>query len=192
MAKKYEFKPDKPQVNLLSKLYITAQQRKIILKWFLYAVVLLMLSVLQDVILSRFRFYGATTELVPCAIFIICITEGSEQGSVFALISSLLYLFSGTATGAYAMVLITVLAIFACLFRQGYLQKGFSATMLCACVCIFIYEMAIFGIGLFLGLTYVGRFIGFCTTAVFSMLAAPILYPIVQRIGSIGGDIWKE
>ncbi|MBQ6839260.1 MAG: hypothetical protein IJO45_01030 [Oscillospiraceae bacterium] len=192
MAKKYEFRPDKPQVNLLSKLYITAIQRKNILKWFLYAMILLVLSLLQDVILCRFRLFGATTELVPCAIILICIMEGTEKGSLFALIGSLLYLFSGTAVGTYAMVLITALAIFACMFRQGYLRKGFSAAMLCTCMALFLYEMGVFGIGVFLGLTYPGRFVGFCVTAGLSMLAAPVLYPLVLRIGSIGGDIWKE
>ena len=190
--KKYEFRPDKPQVNILSKLYITELQRRNILKWFLYAMILLVLSLVQDVILCRFRILGATTELVPCAIILICILEGTERGSLFALIGSLAYLFSGTAPGAYAMVLITVLAVFACMFRQGYLRKGFSAAMLCACAAIFIYEMALFGIGLFLGLTHAGRFVGFCITAGLSMLAAPVLYPLVQLIGSIGGDIWKE
>jgi len=192
MAKKYEFRPDKPQINLLSKLYITQTQRKNILKWFLYAMILLVLSLVQDVILCRFRLFGATTELVPCAIILICIMEGTERGSLFALIASLAYLFSGTAPGTYAMVLITVLAVFACMFRQGYLRKGFSAAMLCTCVAIFAYEMALFGIGVFLGLTYPGRFVGFCITAGLSMLAAPVLYPLVQFIGSIGGDIWKE
>ena len=190
--KKYEFRPDKPQVNLLSKLYITEIQRKNILKWFLYAMILLVLSLVQDVILCRFRILGATTELVPCAIILICVLEGTEKGSLFALIGALAYLFSGTAPGAYAMVLITVLAVFACMFRQGYLRKGFSAAMLCTCAAIFIYEMALFGIGLFLGLTHAGRFVGFCITAGLSMLAAPVLYPLVQLIGSIGGDIWKE
>lgn len=190
--KKYEFKPDKPQVNLLSKLYITAAQRKSILKWFLYAMVLLVLSVVQDVILCRFRLFGATSELVPCAIFLICLMEGTERGSLFALISSLAYLFSGTAAGTYAMVLITVLAIFVCMFRQGYLQKGFAAAMLCTAIAVFVYEMAVFGIGVFLGHTYLGRFVGFCVTAGLSLLAAPILYPLVQLIASIGGDTWKE
>ena len=192
MAKKYEFKPDKPQVNLLSKLYITAAQRKNLLKWFLYALVLLALGLVQDVILCRMRIFGATTELVPCIIFLICLEEGVQRSCIFALISSLLYLFSGTAVGAYAMVLITLLAIFICMFRQGYLQKGFAAAMLCSGTAIFIYEIVLFGIGLFLGHTHPGRFAGFCITAGLSSLAAPILYPLIRFIASIGGDIWKE
>ena len=192
MTNKHEFRPDKPQINILSKLYITASQRKSILKWFLYSMVLLALSVVQDVILCRFQLFGASTELVPCGIFLICILEGVQSGSLFALISSLVYLFSGTPVGAYAMVLITALAIFMCIFRQGYLQAGFAAAMLCTCVCLFVYELAIFGIGLFLGNTYPQRIVGFLTTAGLSALVAPLLYPLVKLIGSIGGNTWKE
>ena len=56
MAKKYEFKPDKPRSGILSKLFLTKQQRRSVLKWTLYAVMLVALSVLQDVLFSRFRF----------------------------------------------------------------------------------------------------------------------------------------
>jgi len=192
MAKKQEFKPDKPQSNWLSKLYLTALQRKSISRWALYGLVLLVLSVVQDVILCRFRLFGATTELVPCGIFLICVLVGTEQGSLFALISSVLYLFSGTAPGPYSMVFITALAVFLCIFRQAYLQKGFSAAMLCTTVGMFLYEGAIFAFGLFLGLTTPSRITGFCITAALSLVAAPILYPITLSIGSIGGETWKE
>ena len=67
MAKKREFQADKPHASLLDKLYITPKQRLSLLKWLLIGVILLILSVLQDVVLCRFRILGATTDLVPCA-----------------------------------------------------------------------------------------------------------------------------
>ena len=44
MAKKYEFKPDKPVSGIFSKLFLTPKQRRSILRWGLYALVLLVLS----------------------------------------------------------------------------------------------------------------------------------------------------
>ena len=192
MAKNYEFRPDKPLVSWVSKLHLTKLQRQSLLKWALYALLLLVLSILQDVVLCRFRLFGATSELLPCAIILICILEGSHTGSLFALISSSLYLFSGSAPGAYSLILIPFLAIFVCIFREGYLQKGFAAAMLCAVFAVVVYEAAVFAIGLVLGLTYPGRWIGFAVTAVFSILAAPVLYPILLSISAIGGETWKE
>ena len=192
MAKKHEFRPDKPRTGFLSKLYLTKKQRRSLLKWCLYGLVLLMLSVLQDVIFSRLRIGGASTDLVPCGIFLICMLEGIHTGSVFALVASLMYLFTGTAPGAYAMVLLVVLAVFLCVFRQAYLQKDFSSVVLCSAVGMFLYELLVFVMGLFLGLTIPSRITGFCITAGISTVALPLLYPVAKSIRSIGGDVWKE
>lgn len=192
MAKKYEFKPDKAPSSLLSRLYLTRKQRRSILKWVLYALVLLFLSVVQDVLLVRFRLWGATTELVPIGIFLICVIEGVERGCIFALISSCLYLFSGSAAGTYSIVFITVLAVLVTILRQAYLQKGFAPAMLCTVVAMAVYEGCVFAIGLFLGLTTAGRFGGFAVTTGLSLLAAPVLYPVTLAIGKIGGEEWKD
>lgn len=192
MARKREFRPDKPRSGLLSKLYLTKKQRRSLGKWSLYGLVLLVLSVLQDVIFCRLRVYGATTELVPCAIFLICIVEGAQSGSVFALVAGAAYLFSGTAPGVYALVFIVFAGVAVCVFRQAYLQKGFGAALSCSAVAMVLYELAVFGMGLFLGLTVPARFPGFMITAGLSLIAAPVLYPIVLSIGSLGGEAWKE
>lgn len=192
MAKKYEFRPDKPRRGLLQRLHLSQQQRRNLLKWGLYALALLVLSVIQDVILCRLRIYGASTDLVPCGIFLICIIEGTERGSVFTLVASLLYLFSGTAPGPYAMVFITALAVTVSAFRQAYLQKGLSAAILCTAAAMLVYELAVFAIGLFLQLTTPARAVGFLITAAMTMVAAPLLYVLMGSIGTIGGETWKE
>lgn len=190
MAKKYEFKPDKPYSGFWGKLLLTRLQRRGVLKWSLYALVLVALSVLQDVLLCRVRIFGASTELVPCGIFLICILEGMERGSVFALIASLIYLFSGSAAGVYSIVFITALAVGVSWLRQSYLQSGFGAAMLCTGIAMLVYEVAVFAIGAFLGMTTLSRIGSFCVTALLTMLAAPVIYPVLKAIG--GGDIWRE
>lgn len=192
MRKKYEFQPDKPRASLLTHLILTQAQQKTLWKWFLYGFVLLSLSVLQDVLLSQFRLMGATTELVPCAIFLISILEGSYSGSLFSLIASLLYLFTGTAPGPYAMVSITFLSILVSIFRQAYLHPGFLAALLCTAVAMTMYELVNFAFGIFLGLTILQRIHGFLVTAGLSVLAVPILYPLTKAIRAIGGSSWKE
>lgn len=192
MAKKYEFQPDKPRSSWLSKLYLTKLQRQALLKWTLYGLMLLLLSVVQDVILCRFRLFGATTELVPCGIFLVCIIEGTQRGSVFALIASVFYLFSGSSPGTHVIVLITLLAIGICILRQGYLQKSFVSAMLCVATALLLYEALVFAVALFLKVTLLSRLGGFAITAGLSFAAAPLLYPIFVSIGSIGGESWKE
>ncbi len=192
MAKRYEFKPDKEQSGFVNKLILTRQQQKKLLKWVLYTAVLLVLSVVQDVLLSQVRIFGVTTELVPCGIFLICLVEGLEEGCVFALVASCLYLFSGSSAGYHSIVLITVIAVFICYYRKSYLRKGFATTMLCAAGSMLLYELAVFFVALFLGQTNFFRIGAFCLTGVLTLALAPLLYPLLNAIGKIGGESWKE
>ncbi len=190
--KKSEFRPDKPKTTLLSHLTLTQQQKRKLLKWVFYGALLVFLSVLQDVLLSRVRIFGATTEPVPCAIFLICLMEGAHTGSLFSLIAGLLYLFSGTAPGPYSMVAITFLSVGACIFRQAYLQESFSSACLCTAGAMLLYVLVNFVFGLFLGLTIWSRIHGFLLTAVLSLLFVPPLYPVLKALGAFGGSKWKE
>ena len=192
MAKKFDFQPDKPHSGFFAKLYLTKKQRKGLLKWALHALVLLVLSLLQDVMLCHLRIFSATTDLIPCGIFLICLIEGSERGSVFALCASCMYLFSGFSPGAVCIVLITAIGVGICLFRQSYLQQGFRASLLCMGMALIAYEMATFFYGLLLGLTHWGRLAGFGITTLLSFVVVPILYPVVLAIQNLGGNPWKE
>ena len=192
MAKKYEFQPDKPYATWLSKLHLTRQQQKNLLKWTLYALLLVIVSVVQDVVLCRLRIDGGTTDLVPCAIFLVCFIEGTQRGSVFALVASFLYLRSGSAPGPHVLVLITVLAVASTALYQAYLRPGFPAVLLCITLCMTFYELGIFGFCMLLGQTTFSRYLSFVVPAVLSLVAVPVLYPAMRAIGSIGGETWRE
>jgi len=190
--RKEEFREDKPRSGLLSKLYLTQKQRLQLLKWALYALVLIVLSVVQDVLLSRWRFFGTTTDLVPCGIFLIVVAEGMETGSVFSLIAACCYLFSGSSSGNYTIVIITLLSIGAAFFRQSYLRKGLGASLLCVSLAMVLYQLSIFLVAVFLDLTAFSRITAHLMSAALTLISVPILYPIVGGIYSIGGDAWKE
>ena len=189
---KYEFRPDTLGSGWLKRLYMTRLQRLIILKWFLYALLCVLLLVLQDVILSRFQVLGATTDLAPAAILLISVLVGAEYGSIFVLVASTLYWFSGSAPGAYCIALLCFASIAVSLFRQAYWRRGFSSTVLCAGVALMIYETGVFLAGMLLGLTQWGRFYRFALTGAMSWAVMIPLYPLCFKIGLIGGQPWKE
>lgn len=190
--KKYEFKPDRERGSVLNKLLLTRRQRLILLRWLLVAAVLVVLSLLQDVILCHLDIFGATTDLIPCAIFLICMMLGVETGSVFALISACLYQFSGSGPGYYIIAVITVLCICAVMFRQSFLRKGFWSCVTCAAVCHMVYELIIFFVALVLGQTTFARILVPVFTGVLSLFLLPILYPTIRAIEKIGGEAWKD
>ena len=190
--RKYDFKPDNFRATLASKLYLTPKQRLTILRWFLFVVLLVVTSVLQDVILCRFQLFGATTDLVPSVIILSCMIMGANTSAIFVLLAALGYQASGTAPGYYVVPLIVFLSLLLSLFRESFLRKSFSSVMLSAGVAVLVYEMLLFVIGFAFGDTRLDRWMVFLITGGLSVITLPIMYPIVKTIAKIGGEIWKE
>ena len=188
----YEFKPDPKGTAWLKRLYMTRLQRLQILKWTLHSLLCILLLVVQDVIMSQIRVSGATTDLAVCAILLIAIYEGSEYGGLFALLASVFYWFSGSAPGPYVIALICFLTIGISLFRQMFWHRSFGSTVLCTSIALIVYEMAVFAIGIFLGLTIWPRASVYLLTGVMSCIIMAALYPLVKTISKIGGETWKE
>ena len=188
----YEFRPDKERVSLAKLLHLTRLQKKQLLQWSLNGLLCLGLLIIQNVIMSRVSIHGATTDLVPTAILLIAVIYDVYVGSLFALIASTLFEFSGAAPGPYVIGYLTVLGVAAAIFRQSFWRRGFRSNILCAGMALLIYELAIWGTGVFLGLTYWGRIGVFIYTWGLSFLVMLMLYPLIRRIQKIGGETWKE
>jgi len=194
MAKKakYEFKPDKKQSTVFKRLYMTRLQRLTILKWTLLAAACVLMLIIQDVIMSKIHISGATTDLAVCMILLIGLYEGTENGSLFALIASILYLFSGSSPGPACIGLITCLTVGINLLRQTLWRRSFGSILLCTCMAVMLYEMGVFVWGLISGLTILARAGVFALTGLISCITILPMYPLVQTLSKIGGDTWKE
>lgn len=191
-TKRYEFRPDPTDNGLANKLYLSPQQRKSVTKWTLYSVTCLAALILQDTVLSRMKVGGGMAELAPAVIAMICVLEGGHNSSIFALAASILYVFSGTGQNPFCIAMLTASGILAAIFRQSYLRRGFSSDWLCAGLAMLVYELSIFCTALLMGQTYPARVGAALLTALFSTLVMPGIYPLLKRIGSIGGETWKE
>ncbi len=189
--KKQEFRQD-AQASILKNIYLTKLQRLNILKWFLYACLCIFLLVLQDVMMSRVSIRGVTTDLFPMAVLLITVLVGTEHGSLFVLLSSVFYALSGSAPGPYCIAQLTVLGIFATMIRQTYWRRGLRSTVLCAGLALMGYELSTFFIGWIMGLTLWSRAGIFLFTGLVSWALMIPLYPLIYRIGKIGGIPWKE
>ena len=187
-----EFKPDTAGSSFRKVLHITYQQRMNYLRWGLYIAVCVLALIVQDTIMSRISIFGATTDLVPAAILLIAVIENGEVGSLFALIASIIYFFSGSAPLAYCVGLITVFGMAASLFRQKYWHRSAGSVVLSAGVAGVAYELGLWGFGLFLGLTRWDRAGFFLLTGLYNAAVMIPMYFLFARIGSIGGNQWKE
>ena len=190
--KKIEFRPDPTGHDWAAKLRLTPLQQKALLKWVLYSLVCLAGLVLQDSMLARLRLFGGCFDVTPALIVLICVLEGSENGSLFALLASMVYVFSGTGQGHYCIAMLTLAAVLATAFRQSYLRRGAGSDLICVGGAMVLYEMAVFTAGVVQGLTYRARWGVFLMTAIVSTLTAGAVYALLKYIGTIGGNAWKE
>jgi len=190
--KDFDFKPDVNSATWLKTSRLTRQQRLRLAKWVLYWAMILLGIVLQDSIMSQFRLFGATTDLAVCVILLITVLEGTDVGSLFVLLASLFYYFSGSAPGGYCIGLLTFIGIGATMVRQMYLHRSRGSITIFTGIAVMLYELGLFVMGLAFELTIVSRFSSFVMTGVYSALVLIPLYPLIYKIGTIGGITWKE
>ena len=192
LSKQAEFKPDPRQNSLSGLFHVTQLQKQRMLKWTLYVLTGILLLTIQDVIMSRVSIFGATTDLPVVYILLITVIEGVDVGSLFVLFASTIYYFSGSAPGPYCIGLLCAVGIIATLLRQAYLRRTKASIVICAGIALTIYEMGLFVVGIGLGLTRWDRVFSFLITAGYSFGVMVLLYPLINRIGLIGGTTWKE
>ena len=187
-----EFKPDPQTATWLKTVRLTALQRLRLAKWALYVLTIVLCLVVQDVIMSRFRLFGGTTDLAVSVILLITVIEGTEVGSLFVAIASILYYYSGSAPSPFCIGLLTFLGTFSALLRQMYLHRSRGSLVLCAGVAVMLYELGLFTVGVMSGLTLWSRLPNFLFTGLYSVLTLIPLYSLIYKIGLIGGNTWKE
>ena len=187
-----EFRPDPTTSTWLKTRKLTRLQKLRLLKWVLYALIVILCLVIQDVIMSQLRLFGATTDLAVGAILLITVIEGTDVGSLFVLIASMLYWFSGSAPTPVCIALLTAFGIGATMFRQMFWHRSRGTLTLCACLALTAYELGLFVTGIMQGLTYFGRLPSFLLTSAYTCLVMIPLYTLVNKTGLIGGNTWKE
>ena len=190
--KRNEFRPAPTTSTWLKTRKLTRLQKLRLLKWVLYALIVILCLVIQDVIMSQLRLFGATTDLAVGAILLITVIEGTDVGSLFVLIASMLYWFSGSAPTPVCIALLTAFGIGATMFRQMFWHRSRGTLTLCACLALTAYELGLFVTGIMQGLTYFGRLPSFLLTSAYTCLVMIPLYTLVNKTGLIGGNTWKE
>ncbi len=187
-----DFKPDAKASTWMKTARLTQLQRLRLTKWALYILTIVLSLVVQDVVMSRLNLFGGTTDLAVAVILLITVLEGTEVGSLFVLIASTLYYFSGSAPGAYCIGLMTFLGVAAVIFRQLYWHRSKGSILLCTAIALMGYEGGLFVVGLMMELTRWDYFVAFLLTGFYSCVSLLAYYPLIYKIGLIGGNTWKE
>ena len=131
-------------------LHLTKLQWQGILKWSLYALLTLLVLLLQTVVLAKRPVLGIRLSPLPALMVCVCIREGPEQGGLYALLSSLFWCLSGAEFGNLSVAVIPVGAILCAVLCRAVLTLRFLPAALCCLGVSLLNELVIFAFKLIL------------------------------------------
>ena len=170
----------------MNKLHITHKQWICFLKWATYFLLFVLVLTLQGTMLSRHTILGTKLNLLPCVIVCVALTEGIEQGGIFALCTSAVWALAGADFGFVSIVVLTAGAIFFAWLCRAFLYNTLLPCAVCCFGMLLLNESCIFLLRLFLGsvdpLQYL---LVLLPGVVFSMVGCPIFYYLSRLITKI-------
>ena len=184
---------DERPLRQLQKLRITRQQWKIILKWALYAAAFLLTLVIQGVILSRRPLFGIKVNLVPYFVGCVCIIEGADSGSVFAMIVSFAWALAGADLGFVSILVLTLGGMGLGIAMENLLREHIVTCIVCCFVLCLVHESAIYLLRLFLHTVTARQYFRILVPGVLlGIPSCPVFYylfRLIHRVG--GGSTWN-
>ncbi len=178
--------------TLVGKLFLTPTQRKLLLKWGLFALSFLLLQVLQDVVFSRTKLLGGCPDIVPAWLLLVCFTQNTAPGALFVLGCCTFRCLCGAALGPVSLGVLVFAGIFLSALRSTSLWGQVRSLFFCCWAALLAHQLLLFALGVFLGHTTMGKLLSALGGCLGAWLAVPVLYPVAQAIGKIGGQVWKE
>lgn len=173
---------------MLKHFHITARQWKALLKWTIYGMLFLLTLMFQTVILAKHPPFGVKPNLVAPLLVCVCIREGAERGGVFALLTALIWCFSGADYGNLSVAILPVCAILSAVLCRAVLTARLIPTLLFCLLTGLIHESAIFALKVLLAGVSPRCFVSVVLPAVgLSLPAVPLQYLLAKTIGKIGG-----
>ncbi len=185
---------EEKRLSQLKKLRITRNQWRCILKWALYSLSLVGILVIQSVILSRLPVLGAKVNLVPWFVGCVCFIEGPDSGSIFALLSSLVWALSGGDLGFVSILVLTFGGMGIGLLVERLFRRQIFVCMACCLLLSLCHEGAIFALRLYLHTVTPAQFFYILIPGVLlGIPACPVFFYLCRAIcRTEGGRLWNE
>lgn len=103
-----------------------------IYKWFIYALGLLPIWLLDAFLLGRYPIFGTKPQLLPLAVATVAVLEGSAAGAGFGLGVGLLWVVSCAGSSAGLILFLTLAGMCVGIAAQYALTQGFLGCLLCS------------------------------------------------------------
>lgn len=159
---------------------------KNILMWALYAVLFLLVLVVQTVIFGHTRFFGVKLSLVPVCLACIAMHTGSENGALFGLIAGAFWMLAGADGGVLYILLFPVCGAVAGYLCDRYLNRSLLSAFFMSFLTLAVTQLALFAFRVFLGTTAPAGVVSVLVQIGLSLLAWPPIYWIAWAVRKAG------
>lgn len=156
------------------------------LMWALYAVLFLLVMVVQTVVFGRVRFFNAKLSLIPVVITCVAMYNGAENGGAFALIAGTFWCLSGVDGGGLMLVLCTVCAVCAGYLCDRIFNRNLISSLMMSFASLVICQLTLFALKWYLGQTGGEGWLPLGYQIALSMLACPLLTLAAWAIRKVG------
>ena len=164
------------------------QRTRKILMWALFALLYLLVMLVQTTLFGRLRLLGVKLNLMPIVIVCVAMQTDHEAAGVFGLIAGFVWYAFGADDGALAMVSFTLLGALAAWLCENFLAKRFlSAMLLCLCA-VAIHEGARFLLKYYLNDAPGRLLIWVPVITGLSIIPSPIIYLLSKLVRKAGAD----
>ena len=162
------------------------QKYRNILMWVLYALLFLLVMLVQNTVFGRVRFCGVKLNLLPVAVVCIALRTGHEAGGFFGLLAALVWYASGADDGSMSIVTFTVTGILSGWLCDNLFSRRFLPALLLSLGALLFHEGALFAVKFYLGSAPAELIRWVPITAGLSLLSCPVIYLLAKLFGKAG------
>ena len=142
---------------------------------------------LQTVVFGHLRVWGVKLSLLPVAVVCIAMHTGHEGGGLFGLLAALVWQFTGADDGSLALISFTLCGILAGWLCDSVCARRAAVALGLSLAALVLHEGAAFLMKFYLESADFSLIRWVPLTALLSVLACPVLYPLAKAIGKVGG-----
>lgn len=158
---------------------------KNIIKWALYALLFLVVMLLQTSVFGRQRFFGVKLNLIPVVLVCVSIFAGHEAGGLYCLICAFIWYLSGAEDGSVAILTMTICGIASGFVCVKFSRRFLPALLLCTGA-LLLHEGVVFLMRYYLGAADGHLILWVLKTTALSLPAWPVCYLLAKAIGKVG------
>ncbi len=154
--------------------------------WVLFALLYLLVLLLQTVVLGRARILGVTPNLMPVVVVCIAMHLNHEAGGLFGLIVGFVWYAAGGDDGILAMVSFPVFAILAGWLCDNLFSRRIWSALLLSLSALLCHETAVFLLKFYLAGAEGSFLYRVPLITAVSLPACPAIYLLAKAIRKAG------